>query len=45
MHVARGSAEINGKVLHDGDGLSIQDVSEIHLAGIDLAELLLFDLP
>ena len=45
VHVARGSAEINGEVLRDGDGLAIEAVSEVRLAGIKPAELLLFDLP
>ena len=45
IHVARGTLEVNGQTLADGDGASIADVDVIKLRGIDKAEVLLFDLP
>lgn len=45
VHLAKGSATINGKVLEGGDGASIMDEKEIELIGLDNAEVLLFDLP
>lgn len=45
VHLARGSATINGKPMEGGDGASIIDESEIELIGLDGAEVLLFDLP
>lgn len=45
LHVARGSAELNGQALKAGDGAAISDETEITLRSNDGAEVLLFDLP
>jgi redox-sensitive bicupin YhaK (pirin superfamily) len=45
VHVARGSARVNGELLADGDGAAIIDANTVKLVGIEAAELLLFDLP
>ncbi len=45
VHVARGSARVNGEVLGGGDGAAIEGAGEVHLDGVDAAEVLLFDLP
>jgi len=44
LHVARGSATVNGKTLNAGDGASIAQEDEIKIAGAPSAEVLLFDL-
>ncbi len=45
VHLAKGSATINGKPMEGGDGASVIDEREIELIGLDKAEVLLFDLP
>lgn len=45
VHVARGSAEVNGEALDDGDAAILQAEREVRLEGIDDTEILLFDLP
>jgi quercetin 2,3-dioxygenase len=44
VHLARGSAKVNGAVLSEGDGAAISDETKIEIEGVDNAELLLFDL-
>ena len=44
VHVARGSLEVNGHRLDEGDGARLRDPGEIHLSGGRAAEVLLFDL-
>jgi redox-sensitive bicupin YhaK (pirin superfamily) len=44
VHVARGSAVVNGKTLGDGDGASITQEDEITITAAPKAEVLLFDL-
>ncbi|MDJ0880426.1 MAG: pirin family protein [Gammaproteobacteria bacterium] len=44
VHVARGKAKINGQPLTAGDGLSINDEQQLDFAGVESAEILLFDL-
>jgi len=45
LHVAHGSLTLNGQPLGAGDGVRIQDESVLAIAGVDTADLLLFDLP
>jgi redox-sensitive bicupin YhaK (pirin superfamily) len=45
LHVARGSAEVNGQALSEGDGAAIQEESQLSLRSRDGGEVLLFDLP
>jgi redox-sensitive bicupin YhaK (pirin superfamily) len=45
VHVATGSADVNGHVLNAGDAMAIEDHGEIQLLGIHDSELLVFDLP
>ena len=45
MHVARGSAEVNGHPVSVGDGVKLSDERAVRIKGVDAAELLLFDLP
>jgi redox-sensitive bicupin YhaK (pirin superfamily) len=44
VHVARGSLEVNGERLDEGDGARLRDPDEIVLSGGRAAEVLLFDL-
>ena len=44
VHVARGSAVVNGNVLKEGDGAAITDESKIEISGSPSGEVLLFDL-
>ena len=44
VHVARGTARVDGETLHAGDGASTEAEGEIALEGVDRAELLVFDL-
>ena len=44
VHVARGSAVVNGNVLKEGDGAAISTESKIEISGSPSAEVLLFDL-
>lgn len=45
LHVARGSVEVAGHRLHEGDALMFSDESSFKLEKAEDAELLLFDLP
>ena len=45
LHVARGQARVGNVTLRAGDGLRIQKQDALQLAGVDDAEILLFDLP
>jgi hypothetical protein len=45
VHVARGSAEVNGHPVSAGDGMKLSDERAVRVQGVDAAELLLFDLP
>jgi redox-sensitive bicupin YhaK (pirin superfamily) len=44
LQVARGSVEVNGKKLEQGDGAAISDEKKLSIQGSDAAEVLLFDL-
>jgi len=44
VQVARGSVTLNGQPLETGDGAAISDEQSINLAGVQDAEVLLFDL-
>ena len=44
MHVARGSVELNGLLLQEGDGVRVREEQALTLSnGVD-AEVLVFDL-
>lgn len=45
VHVARGSAEVNGQALGEGDGAALSGEKQVVLSGGKNAEVLLFDLP
>ena len=44
LHVARGRLVLNDVELGPGDGAGIREDGTLHLAGVDNAELVLFDL-
>jgi redox-sensitive bicupin YhaK (pirin superfamily) len=44
VHVARGSVELNGQRLAEGDGVRVRDVRQLELARGEGAEVLVFDL-
>ncbi|HSE13765.1 MAG TPA: pirin family protein [Rudaea sp.] len=44
MQVARGSIEINGQALEQGDGAAIDDLAQLRIEALEDAELLLFDM-
>jgi len=44
IHVARGSASVNGALLRDGDGAGVSGEETVCLDGGDAAEILVFDL-
>ena len=44
VHVARGSLDVNGERLEEGDGVRLRDPGEIQVSGGRAAEVLLFDL-
>jgi quercetin 2,3-dioxygenase len=44
LHVVKGSAELNGRALSAGDGVAIEDETEITLSSKDEGEILLFDM-
>ncbi len=44
VQVARGSVELDGEALAQGDGAALSDVDALHLKGLDDAEVLVFDL-
>jgi quercetin 2,3-dioxygenase len=45
VHVARGSARVNGTVLGAGDAVALREEASVQLEGEDGAEVLVFDLP
>lgn len=45
VHLARGSAEVNGLALEAGDALKLADAAELSIRNGREAELLVFDLP
>ena len=44
VQVASGKVQLNGKALEDGDGAAISSEPKVELAGVEEAEILLFDL-
>lgn len=44
LQVARGSVQVNGHQLEQGDGVAVSDENQLILTGKEKAELLLFDL-
>jgi redox-sensitive bicupin YhaK (pirin superfamily) len=44
VQVARGSVQLNGKELAEGDGAAISAEKSLELTGVNGAEVLLFDL-
>ena len=44
IHVARGSALVNGTLLHEGDGAGVSGEEALRFLGSDTAEVLVFDL-
>ena len=44
MQVARGSVELNGKKMQQGDGAAITNEEKLTIKGTESAEVLLFDL-
>lgn len=44
IHVVRGSIEVAGQRLSEGDGMAIEDEPSIDIKGVDDAEIILFDL-
>lgn len=45
VHLARGTAVVNGQQLNAGDALKLEGESKVDIAGGSNAEILLFDLP
>lgn len=45
VHIARGSAEVNGERLADGDGLKLENETLVRIENGNSAEILIFDLP
>jgi len=44
VHVARGSVDLNGQTLGEGDGAAVSDEQRLELTAKDSSEVLLFDL-
>jgi len=44
VHMARGAAFLNDRLLHEGDGAAVSGESALHVGGWHFAELLVFDL-
>lgn len=44
VQVASGKVQLNGRALEEGDGAAVSSESKLELAGVDEAEVLLFDL-
>ncbi len=44
VQVVRGRVGLDGTTLEEGDGVAVEDQRSITLAGIEPAEVLLFDL-
>lgn len=45
LHIAKGTATLNERTIHAGDGASISGESTLTLASVNASEILLFDLP
>lgn len=45
LHVARGRVRVDGEDYGPGDGAAVTEVSTLHLEGIEIADVVLFDLP
>jgi len=45
MHVARGSVQLDGKAMHEGDGAYIEQQEVLEMKGVKDGEVLVFDLP
>ena len=44
VHVARGTVDVNGQSLREGDGAAVSDEDRLDLTAKDSSEVLLFDL-
>jgi len=44
VQVARGTVKVNGEYLADGDGAAVSDETRLAIAGVESAEVLIFDL-
>lgn len=44
LQVAKGTVELNGEVLQQGDGAALSDEPKVTITGKEDAEILLFDL-
>ncbi len=44
VHIARGQVELNGKLLHEGDGVRVREAQALTFANGQDSEVLLFDL-
>ena len=44
VHVASGTATLNGEQLYPGDGVGIEEAGKLELAGTSEAEVLVFDM-
>ena len=44
VQVARGSVNLNGETLREGDGVAISTSGHLHLVGLEESEVLLFDM-
>ncbi len=45
VHVARGTARVNGQELHAGDGAALSQEAAVQIDGVAAGEVLVFDLP
>ena len=45
VHVARGTARVNGQELHAGDGAALSQEAAVQVDGVAAGEVLVFDLP
>jgi len=45
VHVARGSVDVDGATLNEGDGAFVERQPDLSVQGIDRGEILVFDLP
>jgi redox-sensitive bicupin YhaK (pirin superfamily) len=44
LQVAKGTVDVNGRALNQGDGAAVTDESKLNIKGVENAEVLLFDL-
>jgi len=44
VHVARGNIRVNDQIPGEGDGLPLENEAQLHVAGVDEGEVLVFDL-